>query len=248
MPKQENPKQKNKEDRKDELEEHNGRVEVALFPIPNVVAFPGVDLPLHVFEPRYRALVNDSVADKRMIGVCHTVKAIHEPHRRKGLKGSADVDPQDLEKMLNSNQTTYKPQPIFSAGHCEIIETLPDGRMLANVQISQRLTLIEERQSLPYRIVMCEPLTDDEDAESNKQAAGIQTQVHEKFVQLIEQENPEMAAELKDPSWLALSPADYSFKIFHCLRLNADLMQHVLEQREPAERLNVLWQLLQAGD
>ena len=29
-------------------------LEVALFPIPNVVAFPGVVLPLHVFEPRYR--------------------------------------------------------------------------------------------------------------------------------------------------------------------------------------------------
>ena len=236
-----------------EKDTHGKPVEVALFPIPNVVAFPSVDLPLHVFEPRYRALVNDSVTDKRMIGVCHTVKAIHEPHRRKGLKGSkgsggGDASPQDLEKMLNSNQTTYKPQPVFSAGHCEIIETLPDGRMLANVQVSQRLTLIEERQSLPYRIVMCEPLIDDQDAESNQRAPELQTQVHKKFVELIEQENPEMATELKKPSWLDLSPADYSFKIFQCLRLDADLMQHVLEQREPAERLNVLWQLLKAGD
>jgi Lon protease-like protein len=31
-------------------------VEVALFPIPDSVNFPGVPCPLHVFEPRYRKM------------------------------------------------------------------------------------------------------------------------------------------------------------------------------------------------
>ena len=48
------------------------REEISLFPIPNVVAFPGTVMPLHVFEPRYRALINDAVDQNRMIGVCHT--------------------------------------------------------------------------------------------------------------------------------------------------------------------------------
>ena len=32
-----------------------------LFPLPNVVLFPNVFLPLHIFEPRYRELVADAV-------------------------------------------------------------------------------------------------------------------------------------------------------------------------------------------
>ena len=49
-------------------------VEVALFPIPDVVAFPGMVLPLHVFEPRYRQLVHDCVQDDRLVAVSHTQK------------------------------------------------------------------------------------------------------------------------------------------------------------------------------
>lgn len=40
-----------------------------LFPLPNVVLFPNVFLPLHVFEPRYREMVADAVASDRMIGI-----------------------------------------------------------------------------------------------------------------------------------------------------------------------------------
>ena len=40
-----------------------------LFPLPNVVLFPNVFLPLHVFEARYRDMVADAVATDRMIGM-----------------------------------------------------------------------------------------------------------------------------------------------------------------------------------
>ena len=40
-----------------------------LFPLPNVVLFPNVFLPLHIFEPRYRAMVADAIAGDRMIGM-----------------------------------------------------------------------------------------------------------------------------------------------------------------------------------
>lgn len=42
---------------------------VPLFPLPNVVHFPGVPLPLHVFEPRYRELVRDALAGRRLVGM-----------------------------------------------------------------------------------------------------------------------------------------------------------------------------------
>src|SRR5260370_16425715 len=40
-----------------------------IFPLPNVVLFPNVFLPLHIFEPRYREMVADVVASDRMIGM-----------------------------------------------------------------------------------------------------------------------------------------------------------------------------------
>lgn len=40
---------------------------VRLFPLPNLVLFPHVMQPLHVFEPRYRRLVEDALADDRLI-------------------------------------------------------------------------------------------------------------------------------------------------------------------------------------
>ncbi|MCK6479999.1 MAG: LON peptidase substrate-binding domain-containing protein [Planctomycetes bacterium] len=44
-------------------------IRVGLFPLPGTVLFPGVPLPLHVFEPRYRALARDALAGDRRIGI-----------------------------------------------------------------------------------------------------------------------------------------------------------------------------------
>lgn len=40
-----------------------------LFPLPNAVLFPGAFLPLHVFEPRYRAMVRDVLQGHRALAV-----------------------------------------------------------------------------------------------------------------------------------------------------------------------------------
>ena len=40
-----------------------------IFPLPSVVLFPGVFLPLHIFEPRYRTMVADALATDRLIGM-----------------------------------------------------------------------------------------------------------------------------------------------------------------------------------
>ncbi len=42
---------------------------IPIFPLPNVVLFPDVPLPLHIFEPRYRAMVRDALAGSRLIGM-----------------------------------------------------------------------------------------------------------------------------------------------------------------------------------
>jgi Lon protease-like protein len=42
---------------------------IPIFPLPNVVLFPNVYLPLHIFEPRYRQMVADALGGERMIGM-----------------------------------------------------------------------------------------------------------------------------------------------------------------------------------
>lgn len=42
---------------------------VRLFPLPNLVMFPNVMQPLHVFEPRYREMVADALAGDRLIAM-----------------------------------------------------------------------------------------------------------------------------------------------------------------------------------
>ncbi len=42
---------------------------IPLFPLPTVVLFPNVFLPLHIFEPRYRQMITESLAGDRIIGM-----------------------------------------------------------------------------------------------------------------------------------------------------------------------------------
>lgn len=42
---------------------------LSIFPIGGALLFPRMQLPLHVFEPRYRALISDAMARDQLIGV-----------------------------------------------------------------------------------------------------------------------------------------------------------------------------------
>jgi Lon protease-like protein len=42
---------------------------IPLFPLPNVVLFPNIYLHLHIFEPRYRQMMNRALASERVIGM-----------------------------------------------------------------------------------------------------------------------------------------------------------------------------------
>jgi Lon protease-like protein len=47
-----------------------------LFPLPQAVLMPGALLPLHVFEPRYRAMVRDALAGHQSIGVVQILEPL----------------------------------------------------------------------------------------------------------------------------------------------------------------------------
>ena len=51
--------------------------EIAVFPLPGALLLPGGRLPLNIFEPRYLAMTQDSLAAGRMFGMIQP-----EPGRR----------------------------------------------------------------------------------------------------------------------------------------------------------------------
>ena len=42
---------------------------VSIFPLPGALLLPGMELPLHIFEPRYQAMIHDAMARDRRIGM-----------------------------------------------------------------------------------------------------------------------------------------------------------------------------------
>ena len=72
-------------------------VKLPLFPL-NIVVLPFEEVPLHIFEPRYRTMVDDCINLSRIIGVCHTKKQI-----------SAAPKNQTRVQSLSANQATYQP-------------------------------------------------------------------------------------------------------------------------------------------
>lgn len=51
------------------IEWPDGEFLLPLFPLPNLVFFPRTRLPLHVFEPRYRQMITDAVAQDHRFGI-----------------------------------------------------------------------------------------------------------------------------------------------------------------------------------
>jgi hypothetical protein len=108
-----------------------------LFPLPNVVLFPNVFLPLHIFEPRYREMVADALAGDRMIGM-----VLLRPGWDRDYEGRP---------------------PIYGVGCSGVLthtERLPDGRYNLVLRGIERFRIVEEDHSLSYRRAAIEPLGD----------------------------------------------------------------------------------------
>jgi len=51
-------------------------VRLSIFPLTGAILYPGLQLPLHIFEPRYRAMVGDALARDRLIGMIQPQKPV----------------------------------------------------------------------------------------------------------------------------------------------------------------------------
>ncbi len=106
-----------------------------LFPLPNVVLFPNVFLPLHIFEPRYREMVADALAADRLIGMVL-------------LRPGWDRDYEGRPPIF----------PIGCSGVVTHVERLGDGRYNIVLRGLERFRIVSEDHERSYRRATVEPL------------------------------------------------------------------------------------------
>jgi len=102
---------------------------IPLFPLPNVVLFPNVFLPLHIFEPRYRQMVADALAEDRIIGM-----TLLRPGYEADYEGRPAV------------------YPVGCAGVITHSQPLGDGRYDIVLRGMEKFRIRTEDHSRPYRI------------------------------------------------------------------------------------------------
>jgi uncharacterized protein len=107
---------------------------VRLFPLPNLVLFPHVGQPLHIFEPRYRQLMADALGDDRLITM-----ALLRP----GWEEDYHKDP--------------PLHPMVCVGRVAQEERLPDGRYNLVLQGLCRARVLDELETTKlYRVARVE--------------------------------------------------------------------------------------------
>ncbi|HET6890095.1 MAG TPA: LON peptidase substrate-binding domain-containing protein [Pyrinomonadaceae bacterium] len=199
------------------MERVRGVRELPLFPLP-VVLFPGVPLPLHIFEPRYRQMLTDVRASNNFFG---------------------------LSYFDASSATTDLPPAGHVGCVAEITETqvLPDGRsnILTIGLIRYRVEGYVDRGE-PYLVARVSFFEDQEESEelvteSSRQVAETFTRIA-RAVRIINDER----ASLPDIS--DTEPQRLSFLVAAAIEIDAELKQELLELQSTSERLQRLSDML----
>ena len=118
-------------------------VRLPLFPL-QIVVFPGEEVPLHIFEPRYRQLVQDMTESGEPFGIA----------------------------LLRRGGRAEETHEIGCTVRIEATEPFPDGRFNIMCRGVQRFRIIERLDAAPYWIAEVELLDEPHDAESDNAYAA----------------------------------------------------------------------------
>lgn len=115
--------------------------EVPIFPLPNVVLFPAALLPLHIYEPRYRAMVGDALEGDRLIGM-----VLLRPGWERAYEGTPAI------------------YPIGCAAFITHADRLPDGRYNIMLRGIEKFRVVNEKPARGgidrYRLALVEAVRD----------------------------------------------------------------------------------------
>ena len=195
------------------MDKVSGVHELPLFPLP-VVLFPGVPLPLHIFEPRYRQMLEDIRSHNNLFGLAY----------------------------FDATTAASELPPSGHVGCvAEVAETqsLPDGRsnILTLGVVRYRIESYVERGD-PYLVARV-TYFEDEDEESpllNESAKDV-AEAFTRIARAVRTINDERA-NLPDIS--DTDPERLSFLVSAAMEIEADVKQELLELRSTGERLQRL--------
>ena len=114
---------------------------ISIFPLTGAILFPGLQLPLRIFEPRYRAMIKDALARDRRIGM---------------------IQP----RTSGQNAQAKDGAPLYTVGclgKIGEVEALDDGGFNLLLQGQARFRLLHELDvTTPFRQVEAELLEEEE--------------------------------------------------------------------------------------
>lgn len=183
-----------------------------LFPLPGVVLFPHVVLALHIFEPRYRQMTADALADDNLITIV---------------------------QLLPTSPGTGSP-PIEEVGCLGRIiqhEPLPDGRynflLLGRKRVRLRREVASEKL---YRIAEAEILEDAEDGVGEAPARQELIALFRRAFERQHEPDPDITAILETSIPLSV----LTDIVAHALGLPAESKQRLLAEPRPGRRADGL--------
>jgi ATP-dependent Lon protease len=194
-----------------------GVIELPIFPLA-LVLFPGVPLPLHIFEPRYRRMLSDVRAGNSLFGVSYF-------------------------DASTSEQDTPAAGHIGCVAEVTELQSLPDGRsnILTVGIIRYRIEEFIEREE-PYLLARVSFFEDEEEDESVLgEAAHEVAETFTRIARAVRIINDERA---RLPDISDTEPQRLSFLVAAAMEVDTDVKQDLLELRSTSERLQRLRDML----
>jgi len=187
-----------------------------LFPLSNVVIFPHLATPLHLFEPRYRQLARDALAGERKIGM-------------------VVVRPDFVDEIVG-DPPIY---PIGCMGTVTESQELPDGRYNIVLKGECRFRVIEEEppsKDRLYRTARVAPLVEEYAEADRESVERLRASVIESVGVLVREAQPERAAALAPDLFTGVDDATLVNLLCNALALPVEEKQALLEAASIPER------------
>ena len=200
--------------------------EIPIFPL-HVVLFPGMQLPLHIFEPRYRAMIarcleGESFGVERAFGVAMMVS---------GREGKSNTSPADVGCLAHITQ----------------VSALPDGRYNLMANGERRFVIKSLRDEDEYLIGKVEWLDDDPDEEYVRDEAARTRAALESYLRAIAENSGSLAPDMMQLE-IPVSPTEFSMWVAALLPLPPHEKQPLLETTSTLNRLLREYSLLQRAE
>ena len=186
-------------------------MEIPLFPLPNLVLFPNIAVPLHIFEERYKLMINTCIDRDETFGLVL-------------LRGGSEQESEDTIHRVGVSARIVQ------------VERLEDGRMNILSEGENRFRIFRFTQQTPYWKGSVDYFEDDE---AHQPSPSLYEQVSELYRNVYKL-GAELSGSQESELTLPESPADLSYMISYVLDIDSEEKQKLLEMTSTAERLHVL--------